>query len=326
MTTIEAEVTGNSNFAQGYTIAVCSAVVLSTTAILIRHLTQTYQLPALVLAFWRDVFAVLTLLPALRILAPDRLRLPKQHLPYLVLYGFILAIFNSLWTLSVALNGASVATVLSYCSAAFTVFLGGWFLKERVDWAKFLAVLFCLGGCVLVSEALNLAVWNTNVLGIMIGVFSGLAYAVYSLMGRFAAQRGLNPWTSLVYLFSFAAFFLLLFNLLPVSFLPGKAAHLADFLWLGKSLPGWGVLFLLAAGPTVVGFGLYNVSLVYLPSSVVNLIATLEPVSTSIIAYFFLGERMRGIQIAGGLMILAGVVFLRVYEGWVIRRTETVLV
>jgi hypothetical protein len=36
---------------------------------------------------------------------------------------------------------------------------------------------------------------------------------------------------------------------------------LSDFLWLGGAFNGWIVLFLLAAVPTVAGFGLYNVSL-----------------------------------------------------------------
>ena len=99
--------------ARGYTIAVISAAILSTTAIFIRHLTQTYHIPALVLAFWRDVFVALTLLPVLGLLRRGLLRAGRQHLPYLALYGLVLALFNSLWTLSVALNGAAIATVLS---------------------------------------------------------------------------------------------------------------------------------------------------------------------------------------------------------------------
>ena len=78
-------------------------------------------------------------------------------------------------------------------------------------------------------------------------------------------------------------------------------------------MSGWLILFLLAAGPTLAGFGLYNVSLSYLPSSVVNLIVTLEPVMTAIMAYFLLGEIMTGVQIGGGLLILAGVIFLRIF-------------
>jgi drug/metabolite transporter (DMT)-like permease len=304
-----------SQLSRGYAIALAAAVFLSTTAIFIRHLTQTYHLPALVLAFWRDVFVVLTLLPALGVLRSPLLRAGRRNLPYLVIYGLVLAVFNSLWTLSVALNGAAVATVLVYCSAGFTALLGWWFLKERLHGAKILAVVLSLGGCVFVSGALDAASLSANLAGILTGVFAGLSYATYSLLGRSAAQRGLNPWTTLLYTFAFAALFLLGFNLLPGGFLPGSAAQPGELLWLGSALPGWGVLFLLAAGPTVAGFGLYNVSLTYLPSSVANLVVTMEPAFTAVSAYLLFGEVLNAAQLFGALMILAGVVFLRVYEG-----------
>jgi drug/metabolite transporter (DMT)-like permease len=273
-------------------------------------------MPALILAMWRDVFASFTLLVALSFLRPAWLKVERRYLPYLLIYGFVLACFNSLWTLSVSLNGAAVSTVLAYCSAGFTALLGWWFLKERLDWAKIVAVILSLAGCALISGALDPAAWATNLLGILTGILSGLAYAIYSLMGRSAIQRGIAPWTSLVYIFSLAAFFLLLFNLLLGGILPGTTARPADLLWLGKAWPGWIILFVLAAGPTVAGYGLYNVSMVYLPSSVANLIVTLEPAFTAVVAYFLLGERFTAMQVGGSLLILAGVVFLRVYEGW----------
>jgi drug/metabolite transporter (DMT)-like permease len=301
---------------RGYTVAFISAVILSTTAIFIRYLTQTYHLPALVLAFWREVIVALTMLVALSLFKPALLRVERRHLRFLVLYGLALAIFNSLWTLSVSLNGAAVSTVLAYCSPGFTALLGWWLLKERLGWAKLLAVALCLGGCVLISGALNPAAWQVNLLGIVTGILSGLFYAVYSLLGRSASQRGLNPWTTLVYTFGFAAVFMLAFNLVGRGFLPGAIMQPADFLWLGNSWVGWGLLLLLAMGPTLAGYGLYNVSLTLLPSSVANLIVSLEPAFTAAIAYFLLGERLSWVQVGGSLMILSGVVFLRIYEGW----------
>jgi len=310
----------STRLARGYFTALVSAAILSTTAIFIRYLTETYQIPALILAFWREVFVSLSLLPILGLINPQLLRVDRKHLIFLVAYGLVLAFFNSLWTLSVALNGASVSTVLAYCSAGFTALLGWWFLKERLDWGKILAVILTLGGCVLVSGALDPAAWSTNVLGILTGALSGLAYAGYSLMGRKASQNGLNPWTTLFYTFGFAAMFLLIANLLFGSVLPGAATHPADLQWLGDKAAGWGILFLLAIGPTLAGYGLYNVSLVDLPSSVANLVVTIEPVFTTAFAYFLLHERLNFIQIMGSLLILGGVVFLRIYEGRVSAR------
>ena len=308
----------------GYLIALAAAAVLATTAIFIRYLTETYHLPALILAFWRDSFVALSLLAALSLLRPGWLRLPRAHLPFLLVYGLVLALFNSTWTLSVAVNGAAIATILVYCSTAFTAVLARWLLKESLDGAKLLAVALSLAGCVLVADALNQAAWHANPLGIVMGVVSGLCYAVYSLMGRAASQRGLETWTTLAYTFGFAACGLLVFNLLPsvlllgnmpAGLLPGAAVRPTDLLWLGNAWLGWGILLALAAGPTLLGFGLYNMSLARLPSSVANLVVTLEPIFTAVLAYALLGERLTGTQIGGGLLILLGIVIIRLHEG-----------
>ncbi len=296
---------------QAYFIALASAVFLSTTAIFIRYLTVNYNIPALVLAFWRDFFVVFTLLPILFFKDRKLLAIKEGKLLYLLVYGFILAIFNSFWTMAVALNGAAVATVLSYSSAAFTALLGYWFLKEGLGWIKIAAIICSLIGCVLVSGAYMQSAWQSNLVGILSGVLAGLTYAVYSLMGRKANQEGMNSWTTVFYTFTFAGLFLLIANLIPGSPLPGSASKAADLFWLGSDWKGWLPLFLLAAGPTVMGFGLYNISLRVLPASVANLIATSEPVFTAIFAFFIFGERLNGIELSGGFMIIIGVLLLR---------------
>lgn len=312
--TISTSSTGK--ISKGYAIAFASAAVLSTTAILIRFLTQNYPIPALTLAFWRNLFLTVVLVATLAIFRPGLLRIRRAEAGFLVLYGLELALFNWLFTLSVAQNGAAVSNVLVYCSTAFTALLGRWLLKERLSLAKLVAVAICLGGCVLVSNAVSLAVWQTNLLGIFTGILSGLGYAGYSLLGRSAARRGLNPWTTLVYVFGTAAAVQLLLNLIPGGLLPGMAEHPSQLLLPGGDWKEWGALFLLAVGPTLLGFGLYNTSLSYLESSVANLIVSLEPAITVVIAYFALGERFSWVQFVGGGMILGAVFIMRVTEGW----------
>ena len=217
--------TDRARIARGTSIAVAAAAVLSTTAIFIRYLTETTHVPALVLALWRDVFVVATLVPALALLCPRRLRVERRHLRYLATYGFVLAAFNALWTVSVALNGAAVATVLVYSSAAFTALLGRLILAEPLSWAKVVAVAVSLGGCALVSGASDAAAWRAGAASILVGLLAGLGYAAYSLMGRSAAVRGLDPWTTVLATFGFASVFLLVANLLP---LPPRPAWRPD--------------------------------------------------------------------------------------------------
>ncbi len=93
------------------------------------------------------------------------------------------------------------------------------------------------------------------------------------------------------------------------------APGLHDLLRLGASAEGWALLLGLAAGPTLLGFGLFNVALRHLPSAETNLVLTLEPPMTAVIAYALLGERMTAAEIAGGALILGGVALLHLGEG-----------
>jgi drug/metabolite transporter (DMT)-like permease len=302
----------HSTQTRGYLICLTATAFWSTTAIFIGYLNTNYGLPPVVLAFWRDLMVAVALAGVFAIFWPIRLRVARRHISFLVLYGILLSIFNALWAASVAFNGAAVATVLAYSSPGFTAILGWRLFGESLGRWKVLAVVLSLTGTVLVSGAYNQDAWRLNPLGVITGLSSGLAFAGYSLMGKAASQRGIDPWTTLLYTFGFAALFLLAYNLLP-GWIAGKP--LGDLFWLGDAWAGWAILFVLAVVPTIGGFGLYTVSLGYLPASVANLIATLEPVMTAALAYIFLGERMTVVQLFGGLVIATGVVLLRISEG-----------
>jgi drug/metabolite transporter (DMT)-like permease len=308
-----AKTKNSSRITQGYLICIVGTLIWSLTAIFISYLTENYQLPPLVLAFWRDLFVFIALGAFFLVFARPRLRIDRRHIGFLALYGFVLSIFNSLWTVSVDLNGAAVSTVLAYSSAAFTAILGWRFFGERLGGLKILAVSLSLLGCVFVSGAYSPAAWQFNTLGIITGLLSGIAFAAYSLMGKAASQRQIFPWTTLLYTFGFGALFLLAYNLIP-GMLPGVSAGPSLF-WLGDAWLGWVVLITLAIGPTIGGYGLYTVSLSYLPASVANLIATMEPAYTAILAYLLLGERLSAVQLLGSAMIISGVIVLRLSEG-----------
>ncbi len=290
--------------ARGYLLAFGGTAIWATTAILIGYLSTHFQLPPLVLAFWRDLFAASALALAFLAFERSQLRPPhlRQHLPFLAAYGLTLATFNALWTTSVARNGAAAATVLAYSSPAFTALVGRRLFGERLDTPKICAVFLSLLGCALVSGAVTPAAWRVDPLGIVVGLLSGVAFSGYSLFGKAAARRGIPPWSTMLYAFSFAAAFLLLLQ------------RPATLFSLGRSTVGWGILVFLAVGPTIGGYGLYTVSLGYLPAGVANLIATLEPTITALLAFLFLGEKMTALQWGGSGLILLGVVLLRLGE------------
>lgn len=307
----------------GFGVAFVAAFILSTTGIFIRYLTVHYPIQALPLAFWRAGFVVVTLLPFLLAFRSGELRIRKEHVLFFAGFGLVLALFNTIWTIAVAMTGASVATVLVNSSAAFTALFGFVFLKERADFVTLVIITICLLGCALVADSFNLDMWTGSPLGIVAGLLSGILYALYSIFGRQASRADHNHWTSLFYTFLFGTAFLGLFNLACYGF-PGTAAALFS---LGGAMDGWGILFALSAFPTVVGFGLYNLSLKLLPAGIANLIVSSEPVFTVAIAFLVLGEVMNVREILGSVMLLSGICVLRLLmwrkeqpRGWLMQR------
>jgi drug/metabolite transporter (DMT)-like permease len=311
-----------SRTTRGYLIAITGTVIWSSTAILIRALNISYGMPPLVLAFWRDLLAAVTLFIVLVLFARRELRIQTSQIGFFILYGFVLSLYNTLWTVSVGLNGAAVSTVLAYSSPAFTAVFAWLLFRESMNWLKIGLVALSILGCMFVAGVFSAAQWNTNLLGVLTGLSSGLLFAVYSLMGKAAVNRGLNSWLALCVTFACAACFLLLYNfILPVGITGNPTRTL---IWSGLGWKGWLLLLVLAAGPTIGGYGLYNLSLSYLPAGTSNLIATTEPVFTGVQAFLILGERFTLWQIIGSVLILASVVLMRVFFERISRTQKSV--
>ncbi|HWR65485.1 MAG TPA: EamA family transporter [Bellilinea sp.] len=305
---------------RGYAIAIFGIAVWSATATFIAYLTSRYDFPPFLLAAWRDAIAGVTVWLVLRTVRPNLLRMPRSQWGFIFGYGLLLSGFNALWTVSVVLNGAAVSTVMVYSSAAFTALIAWRMFDEGMSLPKIAAVLLGIGGCVLVAGANNPVAWQSNLLGVVTGLISGLAFTAYSLMGKVAARRGISSWAALTYTFMLASVLLVAYNFL----LPELGGVILGSPTLMPALDarGWVALLLLGLGPTIGGYGLYNYSLGFLPASVVNLLATMEPAMTAIQSYLLLGERFTLPQIIGSLLIIGGVVIIRLMEGR--QHTETV--
>ena len=210
---METPQTSSSTFSRGYLIALTATVLWSSTGPLISYLSKTYALPSLVLAFWRDLFVSFGMLVGLSIFSHMRFQLDRVHWKFMILYGFTLAVFNSMWTFSVQYNGAAVATVLAFSSPAMTAILSRLIFKEKFNQVKILSIILSLLGTMLVSGAHDLAVWRLNPLGIIFGLLTGLFFAFYNLEGKHASDTSIDSWTALLYSFAIAAFFLFFFKI-----------------------------------------------------------------------------------------------------------------
>jgi drug/metabolite transporter (DMT)-like permease len=76
---------------------------------------------------------------------------------------------------------------------------------------------------------------------------------------------------------------------------------------LGYSATTYLYLFLLALIPQLIGHTTFNWALKYLPASMVTITILGEPVGSTILAYFILGEGLTTWKVIGGILIFAGI-------------------
>lgn len=302
---------------RGYTLGLIGIAFWSTTAIFISYLLTNYPLQPLTLAFWRDLFVVGALAIGLVVFRRSALHIAPHHRRFLIAYGFSLTLMNISWTLSVALNGAAVSTVMVYASPGITALAAHFVFKERISPIRVAAFVGALLGAFLVAKANDPAQWNVNAGGIIIGVLSAFGFAFYSLMGKAVSQRRINSWTATLSAFSVATIFLLPTTLITLALgqaAPIGAAASYSLFSLGTQWSGWLILLFLAVVPTLGGFGFYTASLGYLPAGTANLLATLEPLLTTVLAYLLLHETLSPPQLIGGALIVLSVISLRLEE------------
>ena len=287
--------------AKGYLLAVVAAVLWATLGILGKFL-YGYGADPLTVVTIRATVAFVTLALALAMADHRLLHLSGRDIPFFAVYGLIGVTFNYV-AYFYALRWTTVATavILLYTYPALVTLLSALFLGERMSRAKGLALVLTFGGCFLVAQGYDPGALRLNLHGILFGLGAGASAAVYSLFGKKALQR-YDSWTVACYAFGFGAFFLILLLILHSD---------QPFAALRYPWPAWAAILALAWFPTLLAYALFTASMKYIEASKASIMATLEPVVASALAYLFLGEGMAWPQLLGGGLVLAGIAGLR---------------
>ncbi len=116
---------------------------------------------------------------------------------------FSIVFFNYCYFKAITLTSLSIAAILLYTAPGIVILLSGVLFHERITRVKMLSLLATFFGCALVTGVFTDG-GRLNVLGILLGLCSGLGYALYSVFSRFALERGYDSLTISFYTFLFA--------------------------------------------------------------------------------------------------------------------------
>jgi len=115
-----------------------------------------------------------------------------------------LLLFNICYFNAMKMTSIAVAAVLLYTAPAFVIILSAILFKEKITSVKIVSMCAMFAGCVLVSGVFEGGA-SFSARGVIIGIMSGIGYALYSIFGRFALNRGYSSATISLYTFAFAA-------------------------------------------------------------------------------------------------------------------------
>lgn len=208
-----------------------------------------------------------------------------------------LLLFSVCYFTALTYTSLSVAAILLYTAPFFVMLISLLLFKEKLNSKKILALVLAFAGCVLVSGLGGDT--RTSWIGILLGLGSGFFYALYSIFGRFAINRGYGAWTMTFYTFLFCSIgcaFLCDWNLIFTA----VQADQTILLWI------LGLGFVTAFLPYV----LYSYSLEHMESSKASILASVEPVVGTLCGVFIFHEPITALGVVGIVMVLGAIVVL----------------
>lgn len=209
-----------------------------------------------------------------------------------------IAVMTCCYFTAIRMLTMSAAAILLYTSPIWVMLMSVLFLHERITRRKIIALVFAFGGCVLVS---GLGSGEINPAGIAVGIASGIAYGLYSILGNIALRR-YSSYTVTAYTFIFAALGVLLF---------ARPAQMVQMVTTADRLPAL-VLLVISIGvvTAVIPFLLYTMGLESVEPSRAAILATSEPMMATVLGILIYREGMNPVSIIGILCILIAIFIL----------------
>ena len=249
-------------------------------------------------AFWRTALALPALWPLYLLQRPGHSR-PQNRLRLLLLAaGLAFAGDLAFWHAAIGRTSVANSTLLANL-ASVLVTLAAWvFLRQRPRGVFLAGLATALAGVALLVHS-SVRFSSGGVVGDAFGVVTAMFYAAYLLAVKELRDRRCGTLPIMALTSTITA--LVLF---PVALASGEPI-------LPRSAAGWLDVLGLALISHAAGQGLIAYALAHLPAAFSSVGLLLQPVMAALFAWGLLGEPLGMLQLAGGLIVLAGIYLAR---------------
>ena len=272
---------------------VVGVIGISLSSIFVKYSTA----PSAVTAAYRLLWTVLLLGPVVLGRGESRrelMRITLKNGLLSALSGLFLAIHFVLWFESLSHTSVASSTTI-VCTEVIWVALGFCLLlKGKLSGTAIAAIGISLAGSVLI--ALSDSRGGGHLYGDILALLAAVAVAVYTLIGRIVRQQvSTGVYTFIVYVTCAVVLVI--------------TCGVQGYDLLGYGLSPVTVGLLLALFSTILGHSIFSWCLKYFPPAFVSASKLCEPVAAAVLAGFLFGEIPGWMQIFGGVLVLAGVLW-----------------
>lgn len=150
------------------------------------------------LIFLSNLSTFVWLLPVILVKDPRLILLPRKDIPLMLLCGLCSSfLFHFCFYTAISIANMSIVAILEYTAPVFAVIFSFFLLHERITGRKLLALLLAFLGSAL-------ACWPREQIvlplaGLLLGLGSGICYALFTVLSRILLDRGLSDYTVAFY-------------------------------------------------------------------------------------------------------------------------------
>lgn len=284
-----------------YLYIIFGAILWGTIGIFVQSL-QDYGFSPFEIVAVRVVTAGLILVSFVLFKDKSLLKIRFTDIKYFIGTGiFSIVFFNWCYFTAMRELSLSVAVVLLYTAPAFVAVISRFVFKEPLNMIKSAALFVMILGCFFVAGGLSSLDAAVSGYGLVVGLGSGLGYALYSIFGKLASKK-YSSLTITTYTFIFASLIMIPF---------GGLYDKVELLLNGKVLVTG---FALGLIPTTLAYLLYTMGLSKVETGRAAIVANVEPVAAMIIGVGIYGDVLTVWQVVGSVLILSAAVLVQALE------------
>lgn len=290
--------------ALGALFGTIGAVLFGLNASTSKVMVQSGITPEQMVIFRSAATAILAAV-CVAIINPKAFRVARSEWKYLITFGIIgVGLMQWAYTNAVANLQVGIALLIEYTAILIVPIVSMILFKEKVRKRVWLAVALVLAGLAIVANILDSSL---SAIGVIFGFLAAAFLSVYFIMGEHA-QRKRDAYSTMFYAFGIAT----VFWVIVAGWQAGKAVDLGSKLVLGGALgetaiATWMLLIWLGIFGSFVPMLLSFLALRHLTPTGAGLISTSETVFAFLFGWLWLQEKIDGLQMAGGLLVIIGI-------------------